>query len=84
MMITVDCGVRSIAEVQLAKQLGMMVIITDHHDANGTLPPADAIINPKQPECQYPFKDFAGVGVAYKLAQALIRKNKFNRTPHNT
>ncbi len=78
MMITVDCGVRSIAEVQLAKQLGMMVIITDHHDANGTLPPADAIINPKQPECQYPFKDFAGVGVAYKLAQALIRKNKFN------
>lgn len=81
LMITVDCGVRSIAEVELAQQLGMKVIITDHHHVNGALPPADAIINPKQPECIYPFKELAGVGVAYKLAQALIRQNKVDPLP---
>jgi single-stranded-DNA-specific exonuclease len=81
LMITVDCGVRSVDEVKLAKHLGMQVIITDHHHVNETLPPADAIINPKRSDCEYPFKEFAGVGVAYKLAQALIRRNAANPLP---
>lgn len=76
MMITVDCGIRSLEEVALARQVGMKVIITDHHHLAEAVPPAEAILNPKRPDCQYPFKDLAGVGVAYKLAQALLRTNQ--------
>ena len=76
MMITVDCGIRSLDEVALARQLGMQVIITDHHHLAEALPQANAILNPRLPDCRYPFKDLAGVGVAYKLAQALLRTNK--------
>lgn len=71
LVITVDCGVSSIAEVTNACAWGLDVIITDHHHIPKALPPALAIINPKQLDCRYPFKDLAGVGVAYKLAQAL-------------
>lgn len=81
LLITVDCGVRSVDEVKLAQHLGLHVIITDHHHVNSVLPPADAIINPKRVDCPYPFKEFAGVGVAYKLAQALIHSNKENPLP---
>jgi single-stranded-DNA-specific exonuclease len=72
LVITVDCGVRSIREVELAVQLGMAVIITDHHQPGKTLPPAAAVINPRQPGDIYPEKDLAGVGLAYKLAQAYL------------
>jgi single-stranded-DNA-specific exonuclease len=75
LLITVDCGIRSPDEVRLAQSLGMHVIITDHHHLGEELPPAEAIINPRQPDCPYPFKDLAGAGVAYKLAQALLRAN---------
>ncbi len=73
LIITVDCGVRSIAEVQHAKDLGISMIITDHHQPGETLPPADAIINPKQTDDLYPDKMLAGVGLAYKLVQAYLQ-----------
>ena len=70
LIITVDCGTVSFNEVMYAKNLGMDVIVTDHHRVTDIK--ADCIlINPKQEECQYPFKDLAGCGVAFKLAQAL-------------
>jgi len=78
-LVTVDCGIRSLEEVALARRLGMTVIITDHHHVADALPQADAVINPKQAGCPYPFKDLAGVGVAFKLAQALLRSN--NQVP---
>jgi len=72
LIISVDCGARSIAEVQRAKDLGMHVILTDHHLPGETLPPADAIINPRQEGDSYPEKMLAGVGLAYKLAQGYL------------
>lgn len=74
-LITVDCGIRSLDEVALARQLGMTVIVTDHHHVGQALPQANAVINPRRDDCQYPFKDLAGVGVAFKLVQALLRAN---------
>ena len=77
-MITVDCGIRSPVEVAHGQALGLDMIVTDHHsiqlDADGRdlLPPALAVINPKQQADHYPFRDFAGVGLAFKLAQALL------------
>lgn len=69
--ITVDCGIRSVAEVAHAQELGLDVIITDHHTLGRELPPAVAVIDPKQPDCEYPYKELAGVGVAYRLVEAL-------------
>lgn len=72
LVISVDCGIRSPDEAAHARTLGLDLIITDHHHPSGELPPALAIINPKQPGDAYPDKDLAGVGVAYKLAEALF------------
>ncbi|MCS7252147.1 MAG: single-stranded-DNA-specific exonuclease RecJ [Anaerolineae bacterium] len=69
-VITVDCGARAVAEAALARSLGLDLIVTDHHLPGAVLPDA-VLINPKQPDCPYPFKELAGVGVAYKLVQAL-------------
>jgi single-stranded-DNA-specific exonuclease len=74
-VVTVDCGIRSVLEVERASK-GMDLIITDHHTPGEDLPPALAIINPKQQDCPYPFKKLAGVGLAFKLAQALLRVRK--------
>ncbi len=74
-VITVDCGVRSLDEVAFGTRLGLDMIITDHHAPTETLPDAFAVIDPKQPQCKYPTKDLSGVGVAFKLAQALLRVN---------
>ena len=71
LVITVDCGIRSLLEVDHARRLGMDLIITDHHQPSSELPAAQAIINPKQPHEQYPEKDLAGVGLAYKLITAM-------------
>ena len=70
LIITVDCGIRAIAEVELANQLGMDVIVTDHHHPGSVLPPAEAVIDPRQKGDAYPEKNLAGVGLAYKLTQA--------------
>jgi len=71
LIITVDCGISSAKEVQLARSLGIKTVITDHHQPPRELPEAEAIINPKINDSGYPFSDLAGVGVVWKLAQAL-------------
>jgi single-stranded-DNA-specific exonuclease len=71
-VVTVDCGVRSIYEVREASK-GLDMIVTDHHSVGEDLPPALAVINSRQPGCPYPFKKLAGVGLAFKLAQGLLR-----------
>ena len=76
LLITVDCGITSIEEVQLANTLGIDVIITDHHQPPpGQLPPAIGVITPKMPESEYPFDGLAGVGLAFKLAHGLMGGN---------
>ena len=75
LVITVDCGITSVEPVRRAIERGIDVIITDHHLPPGTLPDAAAVLNPKQPGCAYPFKELAGVGVAFKLCCELIRRN---------
>lgn len=73
LLITVDCGISSREEIDLAKDRGIDVIITDHHTIPENIPnTAYAILHPGQPDCQYPFKGLTGAGVAYKLACALI------------
>ncbi len=73
LLITVDCGIRSVAEVAYARQMGLDVIITDHHSIGPDLPPALAVINPRRKDVASPFDRLAGVGVAYRLAQAVLR-----------
>ncbi len=73
LIITVDCGVRAVKEITLANQLGIAVIVSDHHQPGKTLPPAAAVIDPKQTGDPYPEKNLAGVGLAYKLAQAYLQ-----------
>ncbi len=75
LIITVDCASRDLKEVDLAKSLGLEIIITDHHELGKKLPKAVALINPLQKGDKYPFKNLAGAGVAYKLASALIEKS---------
>ena len=73
LLITVDCGITSVEEVQLASEIGIDVIITDHHQPRpDALPPAYAAITPKMPESEYPFDGLAGVGLAFKLAHGFI------------
>lgn len=74
LVITVDCGIRSLKEARFAKELGLDLIITDHHQPSSELPDAISVIDPKQPGETYPEYILAGVGVAYKLAQALLRR----------
>lgn len=79
LVITVDCGIRSVKEVAHGNDLHLEMIVTDHHalgfgpDGQEELPPALAVINPRRQGDPYPFKDLAGVGLAFKLAQALLR-----------
>lgn len=80
-ILTCDNGISAIVQMSKAKQLGMTVIITDHHDisqedGDDILPRADAIINPKQKDCPYPWKEICGAVVAYKLIQILYEKAK--------
>ena len=71
LLITVDCGITGVGEVDFANSLGMDVIITDHHECKETLPHAAAVVDPHRPDCGYPFKHLAGCGVALKLVLAL-------------
>ena len=72
-VVTVDCGIRAGEEVAYARSRGLDIIVTDHHVLPEELPDAVAVINPRRPDCGYGFADLAGVGLAYKLAQALLR-----------
>ena len=77
LLITVDCGINSVNEVALANQLGIDVIVTDHHQPEPVQPPAHALISPKVPGNEYPYTELAGVGLAFKLAQGLIDDKAF-------
>jgi single-stranded-DNA-specific exonuclease len=74
LVITVDCGVRSLEEADYARRIGIDLVVTDHHQPSLELPQAVAIIDPKQPDDSYPDKDLAGVGLAFKLASALLEE----------
>ncbi|MBN1558660.1 single-stranded-DNA-specific exonuclease RecJ [candidate division KSB1 bacterium] len=74
LIVTVDCGITGHAEIQMAQTAGIDVIVTDHHEPGPTLPTAVAVVDPKRRDCEYPFKQLAGVGVAYKLAQGLMQR----------
>ena len=71
LVVTVDCGITAIEEAQYAKSIGLDLVITDHHECRDVLPAAIAVVDPKRPDCNYPFKSLAGVGVAFKLICAL-------------
>lgn len=74
LVVTVDCGISSPVEVAAARDLGIDVVITDHHRPTERLPDAAAVVDPRQPDCPYPFKCLAGVGVAFMVAQALFER----------
>ncbi len=81
LIITVDCGITAVAETARAKELGVDVIITDHHLPQEKLPAAVAIIDPKRADCDYPCKVLCGAGVAFKLVQGLLARGNFNVIP---
>ena len=74
LIITVDCGITSVGHAALCRELGIRLIITDHHTIGGDLPAADAIVHPRLPDSDYPFGELCGAGVAFKLAWALCQK----------
>ena len=71
LVVTVDCGITALEEARHAEAIGLDLVITDHHECRDTLPEACAVIDPKRPDCNYPYKSLAGVGVAFKLVNAL-------------
>jgi len=77
LLITIDCGIADADEVDQANSHGIDVIITDHHLLNGKIPKALAILDPKQPDCNYPEKNLCGAGVVFKLVQAILKKKRF-------
>ena len=83
LIISVDCGITSVKEVDLANELGIDVIITDHHECQSEIPNALAVVNPKQDDCHYPFDMLCGCGVAFKLIQALTPEEVFKTTMYD-
>ena len=71
LIITVDCGITAVSEAALCRELGIDLVITDHHECKDILPEAIAVVDPHRPDCRYPHKTLCGVGVAFKLAAAL-------------
>jgi len=74
LLISVDCGITAVEETQLANELGMSVIICDHHQPKEELPQAYAVLDPLKPNCNYPFKYLSGAGIAFKLAQGVAER----------
>ncbi|SHJ87529.1 single-stranded-DNA-specific exonuclease RecJ [Tepidibacter formicigenes] len=83
LIITVDCGITSVDEVNYINSLGIDVIITDHHECKEEIPSALAVVNPKREDCNYPFEVLCGCGVALKLIQALTPKDEFEYSIYN-
>ena len=71
LIVTVDCGITAVEEAELCRELGIDLVITDHHECKQVLPRAVAVVDPHRPDCTYPHKELSGVGVAFKLAGAL-------------
>ncbi|MFH1733703.1 MAG: single-stranded-DNA-specific exonuclease RecJ [bacterium] len=80
LIISVDCGITSSTEVELATQLGIDTIISDHHEPGPTLPNVIAILDPKRQDSTYPFSELAGVGVAYKLAEGIQQRMNLDKS----
>ena len=80
LLISVDCGITAVEETEYARSCGVDVIITDHHQP-GELPQAVAVVNPKRPDCTYPFKELPGVALAFKLADAVYRHRDLDPGP---
>ncbi len=74
LIVTVDTGITAVKEASFAYEMGMEMVITDHHECHGEIPNATAVVNPHRPDCPYPFKELAGVGVVFKLACAIESK----------
>ena len=74
LIVSVDCGITSIAEARIARSHGIDLIISDHHEPGDFLPEALAVCDPKREGCEYPFKELSGVGVAYKIAQGIVQR----------
>ena len=81
LVITIDCGITAVAEATRAKELGVDLIITDHHECPPELPDACAVIDPKRSDSEYPFDGLCGAGVAFKLVQALLQRRDFGLQP---
>jgi single-stranded-DNA-specific exonuclease len=74
LMIALDCGIKAVDKVKYAKEKGLDIIICDHHRPGDKVPDAAAVLDPKQPDCNYPFKELSGCGVGFKLIQAIAKK----------
>lgn len=74
LFLTCDVGIAAHDSVAYARELGMTVVVTDHHSVPAQIPDATAVINPKRPDSQYPFRDLAGVGVAFKFVEGLVKR----------
>jgi single-stranded-DNA-specific exonuclease len=83
LVITVDTGISAFDEAEIFSSLGVCLIITDHHDTRETLPDAFSVVNPKQADCAYPYKELAGVGVAFKLICALEQQKSGGMSAHS-
>ncbi len=78
LMVTMDCGIRSVSQIQLLKNAGVEVIICDHHEPGSILPKADAVLDAKQEDCFYPYKELCGCGVVFKLLHAFCLQQGVN------
>lgn len=76
LVIALDCGIKAVEKITHAKERGLDFIICDHHNPDETVPPAVAVLDPKQPDCNYPYKELSGCGVGFKLLQAYCQKNQ--------
>lgn len=75
LIIALDCGIKAVEKISHAKERGLDFIICDHHNPDDQVPPAVAVLDPKQPDCNYPYKELSGCGVGFKLLQAYCQKN---------
>ncbi len=78
LIITLDCGIKATEKAHYANSKGIDLIICDHHNPGDSLPEAVAVLDPKRPDCEYPYKELSGCGVGFKFMQAYIQKNKLN------
>lgn len=83
LIIALDCGIKAHREIQYAREMGIDVIVCDHHTVGDVLPPAFAILNPKQNDCPYPYKELSGCGIGYKLISGFYKKYRNGIDPRS-